>query len=52
MCTSQVSGFKIMVHNQSESAFPNIEGVNVAPGRATFIRLETVPLPCFFPSLS
>lgn len=45
MCTSQVAGFKLIVHNQTEAVFPDADGFNIAPGRTTIVKLAAVQPP-------
>ena len=53
LCTSQLSGFKVMVHNQTERAFPDSEGFNMPPGRTISIALAMVqPLLSKVPTIS
>ena len=42
ICTSQIGGFKIIVHNQTDRPFADTQGFNVAPGKVTSISLSQV----------
>ncbi len=42
------AGVRICIHNQSNMPFPEDEGINIAPGRETFIGVHKVSLGLLF----